>query len=1067
MLLADKKSSSHAPSCPTKRNLLENPIGLLQNTPAIRSSCGHRSCYSVFSLNNSGVPGLIGTTISHYRIVGKLGEGGMGVVYLAEDILLGRRVAIKTLGIKRGGEDRHFRARFLREARAVSALSHPHIATIHDYGESEAGTPYIVMELIEGPTLGDLIREESLTLPRIITIIRQVAEALGEAHRQGIIHRDIKPSNVATNKRGDVKVLDFGLAKQLDLNSVSDPEGQTLMHTQTREGVIVGTPMYLSPEQALGVDIDARSDLFSLGALLYECIAGQPPFFGKSSAEICARVLRDDPPPPSHLNFQVPPLLDQVALKALAKKPEARYQSAEEMIAALDEVQETLQGHTHDRTVTRLMASSERGHRTGALATLSDIFKRPRLSIGYVVAGLVVVSLLSYVAWRLTRSAPHTPNPEAQKIFDKGVVSLQEGSYLKASKQFERAISIDENFAMGHARLAEAYAELDYGDKARDEMLIASRLLRDQSALDRASALYFDAISATVAHDLPAAINNYSEVAKLKPNESASYLDLGHAFENHDELDKAIEQYSKAAALDANNAAPPLRLAVLQGRRQDLASANAGFDKSEGLYKDDQNVEGGAEVSYQRGYLLSQMSKIPEAQRAAEQSLNLANAADNRYQQVRALLLLSTIAYSSGNTEEAQKLVTRALDLARSNGMENLVTQGLLDLGNSLLLKRSFTEAETYATQALTLAQTYREKRNEARANLLLGSIYMQQEQVDKASPLIDRALTFYQAGGYRREVSRCMIMVGRAQLLRGDFDGAVKTLDEQLELAKQVEDPGEIARSQQEVASALSKQDLYPQALVRYTQSYELNKTLGNSLRIAFALLNRADMLMRLGYFDDAKEAVIELGSNLQQLSNDNQYKQLWTAWSHLYLARMYLSQRQWPEAKSESAKALAIAAKDDLETQAESKAVQCLVEVSSGSPSTGRTLCEQAWKLLGPQADSTHRAHVELALAEARLESGDAKNALEAGIHAQQTLAKTHELELEWQCWLIMARANQRLGNSDIARRQLSTASNLLNGLKQKWDDKAFDSYLNRRDIQIAQRQMESLTEALVKSA
>src|SRR5437660_10571863 len=191
----------------------------------------------------------------------------MGVGYLEVDTFLRRRVAIKTIHSRPGADDRHFRARFLREARAVSALSHPHIATIYDYGETEDGEPYIVMELIKGATLGELMLTEKLNISRAIEIIKQVGEALAEAHRQGIIHRDIKPTNVAINERGHVKVLDFGLAKQVALSSEADgdPEQPTLMVSHTREGVIVGTPLYLSPEQALGNQIDARSDLFSLG----------------------------------------------------------------------------------------------------------------------------------------------------------------------------------------------------------------------------------------------------------------------------------------------------------------------------------------------------------------------------------------------------------------------------------------------------------------------------------------------------------------------------------------------------------------------------------------------------------------------------------------------------------------------------------------------------------------------------------------------------------------------------------------------------------------------------------
>src|SRR6185436_2259530 len=338
---------------------------------------------------------MIGRTLSHYRILEKLGEGGMGVVYIAEDTVLGRRVAIKMLHSRRSADDLHFRARFLREARAVSALSHPHIATVHDYGETEDGDPYIVMELIKGETLGELMLTEKLNIARSIEIIKQVGAALGEAHRHGIIHRDIKPTNVAINERGHVKVLDFGLAKQMALSDeeTTDPERQTLVVTHTREGVIVGTPLYLSPEQAMGNEVDARSDLFSLGGLLYECVAGKPPFFGKSPADICAKVMRDDPAPPSTLNPDIPTELDQLILKSLAKKPDARYQSAEEMIRDLESIQAHLLTDAHN-TITRLIPAPVGTRPTGALATLSDIFRRPRLPVGYVVAAVLGVVLL-------------------------------------------------------------------------------------------------------------------------------------------------------------------------------------------------------------------------------------------------------------------------------------------------------------------------------------------------------------------------------------------------------------------------------------------------------------------------------------------------------------------------------------------------------------------------------------------------------------------------------------------------------------------------------------------------
>ncbi|MDQ3919292.1 MAG: serine/threonine protein kinase, partial [Acidobacteriota bacterium] len=194
---------------------------------------------------------MIGKHISHYRILGEVGEGGMGVVYVAEDTILGRRVAIK---IPHAGRDEaHYRARFLREARAVSNLNHKNIAAVYDLGQTDEGQPYIVMELVPGQTLGNVLADPGLSLARSVEIMREVAEALAEAHRHNIVHRDIKPSNVIINERGEVKVLDFGLAKQFYEEAAGGgTDAQTLFTARARSDVVIGTPLYLSPEQARG-----------------------------------------------------------------------------------------------------------------------------------------------------------------------------------------------------------------------------------------------------------------------------------------------------------------------------------------------------------------------------------------------------------------------------------------------------------------------------------------------------------------------------------------------------------------------------------------------------------------------------------------------------------------------------------------------------------------------------------------------------------------------------------------------------------------------------------------------
>ncbi|MDQ3688059.1 MAG: tetratricopeptide repeat-containing serine/threonine-protein kinase [Acidobacteriota bacterium] len=287
---------------------------------------------------NFGEP-QAGQTFSHYRLLNKLGEGGMGVVYTAEDTHLGRQVAIKFL--LAGQHRRLSRARFLREARSASILSHPNIATVHDYGETDEGWPFIVMELLRGQTLSDLLGTHALTVWQSVSIIRSVLEALCEAHRHGIVHRDIKPTNIIIGERGQVKVLDFGLAKSLGNEDAVGADAETLsaLPTQTLAGAVLGTPLYVSPEQATGAAVDRRSDLFSVGAVLYECLVRRPVFAAPSVVEIFAQVINPvAPPPPSAFNRAVPLALDRVTLKALAKPTGDRYQSAEKFLEELRRV---------------------------------------------------------------------------------------------------------------------------------------------------------------------------------------------------------------------------------------------------------------------------------------------------------------------------------------------------------------------------------------------------------------------------------------------------------------------------------------------------------------------------------------------------------------------------------------------------------------------------------------------------------------------------------------------------------------------------------------------------------
>ena len=256
---------------------------------------------------------MIGKTVSHYRISAKLGSGGMGVVYEAEDTSLGRRVALKFLPAE-FAQDASMLERFQREARAASALSHPGICTVHAIDQFE-GQHFIAMELLEGQTLAERIRGGPFDVPQLLDIGIQIADALESAHAKGIVHRDIKPANIFINARGQAKILDFGLAKmEIKRAAGGGSEAPTTARADelTRAGTTIGTVSYMSPEQARAQPTDARTDIFSLGAVLYQMATGVLPFEGETSAVIFDAILNRDPVPVQQLKPSLPAEMDQI-----------------------------------------------------------------------------------------------------------------------------------------------------------------------------------------------------------------------------------------------------------------------------------------------------------------------------------------------------------------------------------------------------------------------------------------------------------------------------------------------------------------------------------------------------------------------------------------------------------------------------------------------------------------------------------------------------------------------------------------------------------------------------------
>ncbi len=346
--------------------------------------------------------------LGRYEVGRLLGAGGMAEVYEGHDRLLARRVAIKIL-LSQYAHDPAFLARFRREAQSAASLSHPNIVSVFDTG-SEGDTWFIVMEYVDGRTLKDIIRAEgALYWARAAEVAADVAGALAVAHARGIVHRDVKPGNVMLTTEGKVKVMDFGIARATAVPSI------------TQTSAVVGTAQYIAPEQAQGLEVDGRTDVYALGCCLYEMVTGQVPFSGPTPVAIAYRHVREEPTPPRALNPDVPPPLERVCLKAMAKRPEDRYQTAAEMQRDLERVRVgepvTVAGPLPSQQTTQAIGAAGYGEAAtsvlGAGGTVAgtraaryaeDVPEQRRGSLGWVLAAILALVVVGLAAFFITRA---------------------------------------------------------------------------------------------------------------------------------------------------------------------------------------------------------------------------------------------------------------------------------------------------------------------------------------------------------------------------------------------------------------------------------------------------------------------------------------------------------------------------------------------------------------------------------------------------------------------------------------------------------------------------------------
>ena len=821
----------------------------------------------------------------------------------------------------------------------------------------------------------------------------------------------------------------------------------------TNSGEVVGTVGYMSPEQLRDLPIDARSDLFSLGVMLYECATGTSAFVGTSKIEICLQVIQVHPPRPSQVNPEIPCELDDIIVKAIAKDADARYQSAGEMLVDLRRLQQTLEGSRLD---TRPLTPAPGSLPPLVTRGLSGYIRNPRA----VTAGLILVPLVILGIWsalHLGRPSPHQPSPEAKGWYDRGTEAIRAGTYYQASKALEHSIELDNKFALAHARLAETYVEIDNTDKAMEELLRALSLVPDRSALSSADATQLDAIAATVRREFAAVIEYYGKIlGQASDSEKAiAYDNLGRSYQKNENLDKATECYLEATKRDAQSPAGFLHLAILYSRGQDSKNAEDAFKEAEKLYQAMSNDEGRAEVFYQRGALFARTGKLSEAKGQLENVLDiLKNVPDNKYQLVKTQLQLSLVYRDEGNTQHAKDLAAEAIRLAQANNIKNIATNGLIDLGFALFTRGEFDGAGKYFRQALDLAQRDKTRSSEARAILALGRLNQQLGNTDEAISQLEEALKFYKPGGYRKETSIALLVLGRAYAYKGDYEVAFKTFEEQLQLATDWDDQAGVADSHMNIAVLRGlDQEMYPEALSHLDEKYRIDESRGVKVGMGFDQMNRGAFLWQLGRYGEARAALDDAFTIANR--PEANYKAV-LAWVHLTNAQMALSERRYDEAKKKGQLALEVSASQFRDVTLHAKYTIGLAEALSGTPQPGRKLCEEAVAIAKNVNSPQHISSALLALAEVLLLGKDAQGALDNALEAQAMFARSGQQDSEWRALLIAARASELAGNKSAAQAYASRADSLCTDLQPKWGKEAYEGYLRRPDIQTYRKQV-----------